>query len=299
MTKYAAMLVLILSQVVLALAAIAPPQGAKTSSWKDLLKRGRVQEAEEVCTKLLSSADVLQKVEARKCLANVALTGRGVVTLEADDTGGAMSNSGYQPEAVDAALGHIEDGLKLDSQDLSLHQGRLHLLEVSGRYSDMTKALEESCKSYKGPEGAEPWMAYTAELFERRQFRASLDLLKVLEKYYPNSSTVIGNIGGVYSMLEEDEQAIKYLRRAVELAPTDPIDTWNLGRLYDYTGRIELADEWYQKSLSLQSDSSTRRESLCTYATFVERKLQDSKRACELQQANCPVEKQTACRQAR
>jgi tetratricopeptide (TPR) repeat protein len=159
----------------------------------------------------------------------------------------------------------------------------------------MVQALDDSCSIYKGSEGVQAWLDYTSELFDDKQFRASLALLEVLDKHYPESHDVLGNIGAVHLMLREDEQGITYLRRAAELAPRDPIDAWNLGRAYDYAEKPELADQWYQKALALDLDSARREQNTCTYAGFVEKKLHDPKRACALQRTNCPEEKRPAC----
>lgn len=159
----------------------------------------------------------------------------------------------------------------------------------------MVKALNESCAVYKGSEGVQAWLDYTSELFEDKQFRASLALLEVLDKHYPDSHDVLGNIGAIHLMLKEDEQGIRYLQRAVDLAPQDAIDAWNLGRAYDYTEKLELADRWYQKALALDTESDRRQHSACIYAAFVGNKLHDSKRACELQRESCPTDQQSAC----
>jgi tetratricopeptide (TPR) repeat protein len=271
-------------------------QESKPPGWQDLCRSGKCEEARSLCSEWMTSKDTAKLAEAHKCLANVALCGNGdVLTLQGNDQGGGSLASTYKPEAVDEALGHLNQALKLAPQDLSIHQGRLHLLEISFRYSDMAKALDESCSIYKGTEGVQPWLAYTSELFEDGQFRASLALLEVLNKHYPDSHDVLGNIGAVHSMLKEDEQAIPYLRRAVELAPKDPIDTWNLARTYDYAEKTELADQWYQKALTLEPDSAKRHQSTCIYAGFVEKKLHDSKRACELQRSACPANEHPAC----
>jgi tetratricopeptide (TPR) repeat protein len=271
-------------------------QESKSASWQDLLTKNKSEEARRLCKEWLNSKSTARLVEAHKCLANVALCAGGdIMTLQPNDRGGGSMSSTYKPEAVDEALEHLDRALKLAPQDLSIHQGRLHLLEVSFRFSEMTKALDESCSLYRGPEGVQPWLAYTPELLEDRQLRASLALLEVLNRHYPDSHEVLGNIGAAYSMLQEDKQAIPYLQRAVELAPEDPIDAWNLGRTYDYAEENDLADRWYQKALALESDPDRRRQNNCIYAGFVENKLHDPKRSCELERVNCPADRQTAC----
>lgn len=278
-----------------AAAIMAAADDPVSSRWHKLVDSGQCAEAEPLCTQWLASSDVPTRVEGYKCLANVALSGQDVIFTQGDDRRGATITGSFKREAIDKAIGFLNEGLKLAPQDLSIHQDRLHLLEVSGRYTAMAQALEESCKLYKGPGVPDAWVAYTAELFEMNQYRASISLLEVLERYYPDSHDVIGNLGGVYCVLKEDDQALPYLRRAVELAPSDSIDAWNLGRLYDYTGQTELADRWYRKALSLEWKEDGLPESKCLYATFVEQKLHDRKRACKLQRLDCEPEKQTAC----
>jgi tetratricopeptide (TPR) repeat protein len=266
-----------------------------TPDWGKLLDQGKREEARRLCESWTGSRNLSKRIEAEKCLANVALCGAGIMGLQGDDAGGGSLGESYKPEAIDEALAHLEKGLKLAPQDITIHQGRLHLLEVSFRYEKMAEALDETCRIYKGPEGVDPWLAYTYELSEARQYHAALELLAVLQKYYPNSHDVLGNIGAMYSLLKEDEKALPYLKRAVELSPEDPIDTWNLGRLYAYTDKIDLADQWYKKSLALDPDPERKRDKFCMYAEFVDKNLHDPKRACELQKSNCAPDKQSAC----
>jgi len=283
--------------------AVVPACGAQESAagdWNGLIRGGKCKEARALCTPWLRAPEAGKQAEGHKCLANVELCeSESVVFLQPNDLGGAAMTSSYPPEAVDKALRHLEEALKLTPQDLSIHLGRLHLLEISFRYPEMAKALDDSCSTYKGSEGVEVWLAYTSELFQQKQFRAALALLQVLDKHYPDSHQVLGNIGAAYEMLSQDEAAIHALQRAVELAPADPIDNWNLARAYDYAGKTELAEQWYKKALSLEPDAERRKGNGCLYAAFVEQKLHDRKRACQLQQANCPAEEQTACAPAK
>ena len=265
-------------------------------SWAALLRKGKVEEARNLCGEWLTSGDTAKKVEAHKCLANVALTGQEVTSLEANDVGGGTLGTTYKPEAAKEALFHLNQALQLDPQDLSVHKGRLYVLKKSVMYSEMAPALEESVTVYKqGHSELDEWLPYVAQLFHGGHYRAGLGLLDVLNKHYPNSHEVLGNIGAMHLMLKEDDQALPYLKRAVELAPTDPIDTWNLGREYDYLGNTKLADEWYQKALTLETDVDTKNEHLCTYGVFLEEKVHDLARACDLEQSHCPADKRKAC----
>jgi len=282
--------------VVLLLAATCWAQESATQQWQELLGKSQIEEARALCTTWASSNEISLRVEAYKCLANLSLRGKQVLTLEGNEAGGGVLRGAFTPEAVDEALGYLKKGFELAPQDLSIHQGRLHLLETASRFDEMATALDESCRIYKGKEGVAVWIAYTSELFEDRQYSASLELLKVLQKYFPNSHDVMGNTGSVYMALKKDDEALPYLRKAVELAPDDSIDAWNLARLYDFTGKTKEADIWYQKALKLKwEDASDFRTSRCLYAGFIEQKLNDFGRACTLERTDCPADKQTAC----
>jgi tetratricopeptide (TPR) repeat protein len=127
------------------------------------------------------------------------------------------------------------------------------------------------------------------------QYNAGLELMKVLDKHYPNNPDIIANIGGFLLYLKRTGEAIPYLQKAVDLAPQDSLNAWDLGRAYDYSDQVALADKWYQKALSLPPDRDMESDAPCLYAEFVETKLKDRPRACTLEKQKCPAEKQTAC----
>jgi Flp pilus assembly protein TadD len=260
-----------------------------------LLDKNDTKAARALCDQFVDAKDLAQQVEAQKCLANVALCGNDIVLLEGDNACGGALRGEYKPEAVDEALIHLNRGLKLAPQDRSIHQGCLHVLEASRRYSEMVKALEESVITYKGKDALDAWMAYSSELADHRQYEAGLDFMRVLETHYPDNPDVLGNIGAMLSLLKRGAEAIPYLQKAAELAPSDPINAWDLGRAYDYAGQSELADKSYQKGLALQSQPDQLKESSCLYGQFVEKELHDPARACALEKKGCSAEEQTAC----
>jgi len=270
-------------------------QSRSLSDWPNLLDKKDVKAARTLCEGFTDSNDLAQQVEAQKCLANVALCGNDVILLEGDNAGGGTLRGGFKPEAVDDALLHLNIGLNLVPQDLSIHQGRLHVLEVSGRYTEMVKALDESSTIYKGNDALEAWMAYAPELSELRQYETGVEFMKVLEKRYPDNPDVLGNIGAFLSMLKREADAIPYLQKAANLAPKDPINAWDLGRAYDYAGQVDLADKWYQKGISLETDPDRLKQSSCLYGEFVEKKLHDRERACTFEKKGCEASKRTAC----
>jgi len=270
-------------------------QSGNISDWPKLIKSNDIDGARKLCTPFQNSMIVAEQAEAEKCLSNVEMWGADRVKMEKNADGQVEIYDEYEPEQVDAALAHLNRGIQLAPEDLSIHQGRLHVLEITRRYKEMTQALDESCTIYKGKDVPFEWLAYTSELMNIGEYQADLELLKVLDAHYPNNSDILGNMGAVLSMLKRDPEAISVLKRATSLAPKDPINTWDLGREYDYAGQIKEADTWYNKALPLMTDPDQKKSSLCIYAEFVEKKLNDRSRACELEKQNCEADKQTAC----
>lgn len=266
----------------------------KQNDWGTLLDQNKVKEARALCTKMTSSSARATQVEGYKCLANVELCGKSIVNLQGDDVGGGTISGAYDPDAAEKALRHLAKGLQLEPRDMSIHKGRLHILEVQGRYADMAKALEESATIFKERDALEDWLPYITELHDSRQFRAAIGLLDVLDKHYPNSNLVVGNYGAMYLSLKEDEKALTYIKRAVELAPNDPIDNWNLARAYDFSGKDQLAAELYPKAIDL-ADPEQKKGMRCYYSEFVAKKLKEVDKACALQRENCEPEERTAC----
>jgi tetratricopeptide (TPR) repeat protein len=285
-----------LSALVLICATIpCAAQTGKLSDWPRLIKSGKCSAARSLCAAFTIKGTDGQRAEAQKCMANVAICGNDMMMLQGDDVGGGTISGSFKPEAIDEAIEHLNLGIKLTPQDLSIHQGRLHILEVSGRYSEMSKALADSCAIYKGKEVPDAWLAYSVELNDLRQYNSALEFMQVMDKCYPNSSDILGNIGAFLSYLEREREAIAYLEKAVKMSPSDPINTWDLGRAYDYSGQVELADKLYKKGISLMTDTDQRKQSLCLYGQFLDKKLNDQTQACELEKKNCPDSERSAC----
>jgi Flp pilus assembly protein TadD len=87
--------------------------------------------------------------------------------------------------------------------------------------------------------------------------------------------------------MEKDDDAFRHLNKAVELAPNDPINRWNLARLYDFTDKITLAETHYSKAIADETDSERRDEMNCAYGKFVAKKLRDAERAQRIQPKDC------------
>jgi tetratricopeptide (TPR) repeat protein len=267
----------------------------QSKDWNKLLDAKKSDEARALCVGWTQSKSLAMRVEAEKCLANVELYEGQSISLLGNDAGGGTLGEGYTTEAVDKALVHLNKGIQLAPQDKTIHEGRLHVLEVSGRFAAMIQAVDQSANLYHGADALQLWLNYCPELADMGQARAGLEFSEMLDRHYPNSHDVIGNIGAFYSMLKEFDKALPYNQHAVELAPRDPFDTWNLGWTYNHLGNTDEANKWLSKAIEIDPVGKDAPDRNCLYAEFVEKKLYDTMRACTLEKASCEADRQTAC----
>ncbi len=247
-------------------------------NWQALLNAGKTGEARKLCNDAVRATESNRKAEGYKCLANIALREGERVAISSNELGGGTLGSGYTDKAVDEALKNLNAGLEIAPQDLSIHQGRLWVLMNARRYEAMIAALRQSISIYKGRDTVGIWISYSADLFNDGQMSAAIRVLKVLEESYPPDHRVQGNLSGAYAMLKDDPVALKHARLAVELAPMDPINTWNLGRILDYMGQYVEAEKHYSNSLKLEAQKSGGRASedrQCAYAELLADRLND------------------------
>jgi hypothetical protein len=155
-----------------------PTRQHVASEWQKLFDGGKIDEEEHYCTPLLASEDSQVLVEAHICLANVALARGSVIRVSRRSMG-----SGYSEVAAKAALKHLDAALALGPNDLSIHLGRLHILETSGHALEMADALEDSISRYKGKGALEAWLAYCPELMDMDAYEAGLKFCRVLQEH--------------------------------------------------------------------------------------------------------------------
>jgi tetratricopeptide (TPR) repeat protein len=241
-------------------------------------------------------SDLAKQISAEKCLANVALQRGQLLSVRGDEVGGGSFGAGYNTQAVDEALKHLNRGMSLAPQDISLHEGRLHVLEVSGRFDAMLKAMDESATIYTGPDAPDVWLAYASELADLGQPTAGLKFSEVLDKHYPNNADIIGNIGAFHNMLKQWDLGLPYARKAAQMHPKDPIDTWNLGWTLNHLDELEEADKWMALSIQLDPTAADVAQRSCLYGQFLVTKRKKVDVGCRMVKANCDAGDQVVCK---
>ncbi len=254
-----------------------------TRAWQSLLDAGKTAEARTLCTAAIRADERSAIIDGYKCLANVALREGQRIAISSNEIGGGTIGTGHIDKSVDEAIKHLNAGLEIAPQDLSIHQGRLWVLMNAKRYDAMIAALRQSISIYKGSDATEAWIGYSADLFNDGEMSAAIRVLKVLEEIYPRDHRVHGNLSGAYAMLKNDTAGLKHARLAVELAPMDPINTWNLGRILEYMGQYMEAEKHYGNSLKFEAQKNGGRvsdERQCIYAALLSDRLNDKEKLC-------------------
>ncbi|MFT3916562.1 MAG: tetratricopeptide repeat protein [Anaeromyxobacteraceae bacterium] len=251
--------------------------------WLPLIQAGDYIAAKTKCEARLGAMDARTRAEAHKCLANVEA---GLAFREADEErvdGKAVTD--VRLGGLRRAAKHLDEAVALAPEDMSIHQGRLHVLRLAGLLPEMVKALEDSIRIHPTRDWLPTWKAYPGEFYTARGFEQAVLLYRVLDRHFPDDHTIISNMGAALTMLQRDAEALDCFQRAVVLAPDDPVDNWNLARLKDYMGKTDEADAAYAHALELEPNASVRNRNSCVYADFIEKKKGDRKRACEVRKA--------------
>lgn len=265
-------------------------QAATPITWRALLAAGKVEDARKLCEENARSPIPRTQADGFKCLANVVLQGKDGVAIRANESGGGTIEAGYADDATAQAVKYLTSGIAVTPQDVTIHQGRLWLLMSARRYDEMMAALEESISLYKGKDPTGVWVSYSADLMNAGNHRTAIRSLKLLEEKLPADYRVQGNLSAAYAYNKEDDAALGHARQAVALAPKDPINAWNLGRILEYMNRLTEAEQAYVKALSLEADSfggKTDPARQCIYAELLVEKLKTPERLCGSPGAGC------------
>jgi tetratricopeptide (TPR) repeat protein len=255
-------------------AAADAEAAAASKRWHALTRAKKADEARALCTPWLASSSKRLAAEGHKCLANVELIGSYKVRVGSGVGGGDLGGAGYTGPGVDRAIDHLTQAIALAPDDLSIHQGRLHVAINSARTHDAPQLLADS-------------LAYSQELWETRAADVGLEYMRVLEKRYPNDHRVVGNVGTFLIALKRDDEALAYLRRAVTLAPNDAIDNWNMGRFHEKHGDPASAEPFYRKAAALEKDPERHQDMACNLGRFLTGRPATRAEGCALADKEC------------
>lgn len=132
------------------------------------------------------------------------------------------------------------------------------IYDRSGRYIASNDAFRHAIRI--APENPEHLNDYAFALAERG---ASLDTAMVLAERAlaaePDNELFLDTIGWIYYKLGSYEQALRYIRRSVDIGGADAEVIEHLGDVYAALGNPRLAREEFRRALKLRPESATLR----------------------------------------
>lgn len=264
--------------------------------WAVLVATNQTDEARGLCTTWLEDPNPSYRVEAHKCLANVVIA-EGRLPHSRDLNPNATA---YQPRikaaSVDEAVAHYEAVLVISPLEPDAHMGRMDVLILASRFRDANMALDETLTTFETRELLDRWFKLLGRFRQLGKYEEALAYLQVIEKHHPLDHRVVANLAAYYAMLEDYDQALIYSEKSVLLDPDDPINRWNLARLYDGRGELDRADEAYVEALALFQGADPRAP--CDYFDFLLTRLNDVTRACNYAESNCQEKFESICQDA-
>jgi tetratricopeptide (TPR) repeat protein len=81
-------------------------------------------------------------------------------------------------------------------------------------------------------------------------YKKAVELATAQLKASPNDATILGDLGGLYSMLGDKTQAVEYMNRALAINHNDPNLMFNAALLYNQLDQPGPALEWLSKALA-------------------------------------------------
>ena len=87
--------------------------------------------------------------------------------------------------------------------------------------------------------------------FDKREFNYAAEWMNLAKVMYMNDYDYNFYLGTSYLMIEENEKALRVFHTALELKPDDPSVTYNIACLYAKDGQKEDAISWLKKAIEL------------------------------------------------
>lgn len=96
------------------------------------------------------------------------------------------------------------------------------------------------------------------QYFQQKDYNQSLDTFQTILKVKPNFDEAIHMIGFIFFHLGQPELAIKHIKKAIEINPSNPSYTSNIANIYASLNQWQEAQKYYRKALQLEPDNRQR-----------------------------------------
>lgn len=189
-------------------------------------------------------------ISIRRADAEFAGAGDAVQVREVSQSAQDNVTAGYNALVrgdVGSALELYSEALSSEPTSIMAQLGRSASLQRLGRLEEARVGYENVLR--RDPNNREA-LANLTSIFSARAPNEALNQLLDLEREYPEFSPVKAQIGLLYARMGSNPQALDYLRRAANMAPSTVMYQYNLAVLLDRLGRAEQAVVSYERVLA-------------------------------------------------
>jgi len=160
----------------------------------------------------------------------------------------ALAQGNYQ-----AALELFDDLYRKSPRDMRVTMGRAVALQKLGQTDEALEAYQVALRT--DPRNIEA-LTNMLGLLKGRDAPTALKKLQQLRDLYPANAEVTAQLGMVYGMAGDYNNALKYLNMADALKPGNSTVLYNRAVAYDHMGKTSEAAELYRQILLLASDGA-------------------------------------------
>ncbi|ANE56876.1 tetratricopeptide repeat protein [Methylomonas sp. DH-1] len=250
------------------------------------MQQNQVDKAENTLEKLLSNPEwegqasfYLGKIELdqqrpEKALAWFDRVEEGNYAFDADMAAVSLLMGQKRLDDVEARVKRME--VKYPEQRLRILMVKAELYNQSGRYQEAFDALSLALKEAPDNRDVLYARALVAERLDKLDVLEA-DLLKILEKK-PDDVAALNALG--YTLVDRTQrydEAAKYLGKAIELQPDEPVIVDSYGWLLYKQGKLALALEYLRKAYEKQPENE-----IAAHIAEVLWEMGDKKQAREL-----------------
>ncbi|MFL5241218.1 MAG: tetratricopeptide repeat protein [Gemmataceae bacterium] len=167
----------------------------------------------------------------------------------------ALSYRGRINQRLHAYQNAAADFRKVVEADPSRDNVRLRLVACLLEFNQTNEALQHAQELYKNkPDDPEVIVVLANCFYSLGQFDEGAGLLDKLLEKDPNYAPALIGRGQIALQTQKSDDALKYLRKAVDLSPIDVRANHELYRCLEQLGMVKEAEQQHQKLLQLQKN---------------------------------------------
>jgi len=95
---------------------------------------------------------------------------------------------------------------------------------------------------------------YEESGISRKKHERGVPIMESYVKANPKDAYMLSQLGTAYSALGRSDEAVEYLKKALQIEPNCPTTNFTLGVTLDEVGRLEEAAAFYQRAISADSN---------------------------------------------